>query len=71
MALIEQIRRSPAPEATERAILEQRFQDTYEQVYCTVKRAYYENFEGFQEAINALDNLCAMYEIFQKANRNL
>ena len=43
MALIEQI--SPRPEPTERALLEQRFQETYEQVYCTVKRAYYEDFE--------------------------
>lgn len=71
MALIEQIRRSPAPEATERAILEQRFQDTYEQVNITLRRGYYENLEGFQDALNALENLHAMYEIFKAANRNL
>ena len=67
MAMIEQI----SPEPFKRDQLAKEFENTYEQVRYTLKRGYYENFEGFQDALNGLENLRAMYEIFKAANRNL
>ena len=66
MAMIEQM-----PEPFKRDQLEKEFENTYEQVHITLRRGYYENLEGFQNALNGLENLRAMYEIFKAANRNL